>query len=394
MPLDGAPVQITLVRRCDEIDDRLWELCFPAPLEGRFWYRTLETSNLESQFEFAYGVIAARGQTIGIAPCFVHNVPMSLVAPPVAAFFFNTASRVFPSAGYQRTLFLGSPCADEGTVGLVPGIALADVVDELGVFARETAKSFRAPLVVWKDFAEHDLPALQRLTQAGGFFTIPSYPGTKATLPGKTTEDYFQSLSSSHRHNLRKKLRRSRETIELETSVIAQPSDRELGEIFGLFLQTFEKGKTKFERLDRTFFERVRNLEPVRFILQREKATGELVTFMMVLRIGDRLINKFIGLDYRRAGKSYLYFRLFEAALDHAYATGATELQSGQTGYRAKIDLGHALVPLFNVSRHCNPLVNFVYRQIARGVSWKTLDSDLANYLRAHPDAESTSPGK
>jgi hypothetical protein len=107
---------------------------------------------------------------------------------------------------------------------------------------------------------------------------------------------------------------------------------------------------------------------------------------MLVFRLGDRVINKFIGLDYRRGNKAYLYFRLFDAALDFAYDSGARELQSGQTGYRAKLDLGHRLVPLFNIFRHENPLVHAIFRTIGGRVTWQSLDGDLATFLRAHPD--------
>ena len=71
-----------------------------------------------------------------------------------------------------------------------------------------------------------------------------------------------------------------------------------------------------------------------------------------------------------------------------AYATGARELQSGQTGYRAKLDLGHGLVPLFNVFRHQHRLVHAVFGAIGRRVTWSSLDPELAAWLRAHPDRD------
>ena len=104
-----------------------------------------------------------------------------------------------------------------------------------------------------------------------------------------------------------------------------------------------------------------------------------MLTFMLVFKLGDRLINKFIGLDYSRAGQTFLYFRQFEAALNFAYSQHCAELQSGQTGYRAKLDLGHAMVPLTNYCRHANPLVNLIYARVARGINWSTLDDDLIN---------------
>jgi hypothetical protein len=384
MPIDGQAVQVDFVDRAGDLEESVWRDCFREPLEGRFWYRTLEASGLEDQFAFSYALIKVAGKPAGIAPCFLHDVPITLVAPRPVASILTRLSRVFPRVGFQRTFFVGSPCADEGTVGLVSGVGLQDVVAALGRAVRARARQLRAPMIVFKDFPAADLPALAGL---GGFAPTVSFPGTVVALPAPDKEAYYRSLAHTQRHNLLKKLRRSRELLRLETSVVPRPSDPELAEIFGLFMQTYERGKTKFERLDRRFFEHIREQSPARFILQREAGTGALVAFMLVFVFGDRVINKFIGLDYRREGRAYLYFRLFDAALDFAYGAGARELQSGQTGYRAKLDLGHRLVPLFNVFHHENPVVHAVFRAIGGRVTWQSLDDDLATFLRAHPDA-------
>ena len=89
------------------------------------------------------------------------------------------------------------------------------------------------------------------------------------------------------------------------------------------------------------------------------------------------------------AEKGYLYFQLFEAAYDWACERGARTLLSGQTGYMAKLDLGHTLVPLWNLCEHRSPLVNAIFRRGARGISWDSLDPQLAEYLRAHPEVRS-----
>jgi hypothetical protein len=383
-------VRIEFVPRAEDIDEAVWRECFRAPLEGRFWYHTLETCGLEDQFTFCYALITTDGQAVGIAPCFLHDVPIALVAPAPVAFVLRHLARVFPRVGFQRTFFVGSPCADEGTIGLAAGVELADIINELRVAVCAKARALGVAMIVFKDFPAADLAALASRGNRREFFPTISYPGTVVTLPAVGKDAYYRALAHTQRHNLLKKLRRSHELLALETTVVGRPSDRELAEIFGLFLQTYERGKTKFERLDRRFFERIREHDCAQFILQRDAASGELVAFMLVFCLGDRVINKFIGFDYRREGKAYLYFRLFDAALDFAYARGAKELQSGQTGYRAKLDLGHRLVPLFNVFRHENGLVHAIFRLIGGRITWQSLDPDLATYLRAHPEADAT----
>ena len=385
MRAKGKATQVDFVGRMEDIDESIWHDCLRIPLEGRFWYKTLEASGLEHQFTFSYGLIKVNGKPVGIAPCFLHDVPIALVAPRLVAAVLALLSRVFPRVGYQRTLFVGSPCSDEGTIGLIEGTSLPEVVNALAAAVRTKARQLRAPMIVFKDFPQGDLPAFTLLRE---FASTVSYPGTVLALPAAGKEAYYRSLAHTQRHNLLKKLRRSRELLALDTSIVTRPSARELAEIFGLFIQTYDRGKTKFERLDLRFFERISEQAPAKFILQRDQANGTLVAFMLVFRLGDRIINKFIGLDYHRGTKAYLYFRLFDAAVDFAYSCGAKEIQSGQTGYRAKLDLGHRLVPLFNVFHHENRLVNALFRAIGRRVSWQSLDGDLASYLQAHPDGD------
>ena len=372
---------VQFVRRVEDIDRALWDQCFPAPREGWFWYQALERSGLEDQFAFHYAVIRRDGRDVGIAPCFLHDVPIALVAPAPVAWVLRGLARVFPRVGFQRTFFIGSPCSDEGTVGLVPGVTLAEIVVGLRAAVRAQARELGARMVVFKDFPAVDVAALE----ADGFVATVSYPGTVLDVSPPDKDAYFRRLSQNQRHNFRKKLRRSREVLALETRVVERPTDEELAAIFSLFLQTYERGKTKFERLGLRFFREMREHPEAKFILQRDAGDGRLAAFMLVFQLGDRVINKFIGLDYGRGDRGFLYFRLFDAALDFAYAVGAKELQSGQTGYRAKLDLGHRLVPLFNLFHHERFPVHWLFRTIGRRITWRSLDEDLARAPRPEP---------
>jgi hypothetical protein len=386
-----ATLNIRFETTYQAISPELWEACFPAPLEGYFWYKALEESKLEAQFTFYYGVITHEGKQIGIIPCFIHNVPLSLVAPAFVAWPLKQLARIIPRVGYQRTFFIGSVCSDSGTIGLRNGYLLCDFILSITQACEAKARELKAPMVVFKDFEKHDSLGISKQLKNTPFFTLPSYPGTRVAITEGTKQSYINNLSSSHRHNLLKKLKRSKEILPLKTLVITSPSPKEREEILQLFLQTYEKGSTKFERLELPFFEQISLAKESRFILQREESTGKLVTFMLGFVIGKRFINKFIGLDYSKAGKTYLYFRLFEAAVEAACSEGLTEIQSGQTGYRAKLDLGHELIPLYNLVRHQNKIIHFIYKKIGTQVTWKSLDTDLANYIKAHPEKELTS---
>jgi hypothetical protein len=384
-PRTGLSVEF--VGATADIPEALWDACFPPPLEGRWWYQALERCGVDDQFTFRYGLITQDGQAVGVLPAFVMDVPISLVAPEAALPLFTIPGRLFPSLLRQRTLFAGSPCSDEGRLGLLPGVdRRAALLAGQDALERE-ARRQRATMIVWKDFPDAAYAGdFAWLAQRRRLFSMPSFPGAVVTLPSSRKEDYFAQLKGSRRHNLKKKLRHSAEAVEIDVEVAQRPGPALLDAVFGLFWQTYENASIRFERLNRRFFDLLA-AEPVsHFVLLRERGSGDLVAFMLCFALGDLVINKFIGIDYARPEEWLLYFRLWEAALDWSLGRGAAAIQSGQTGYAPKIEIGHALTPMSNHARHRNWLVHRIYAAVAGAITWSTLDADLARYVKAHPD--------
>lgn len=378
-------LQVRFADRADAVPSILWQTCFAPPLEGRWWYESLEAAGLDDQFRFSYAILCLDGREVGLAPLFRMDVPIELVMPPALLPVLRLLGRVLPSLLHQRTLFIGSPCADEGTVGILPGVdrraALLCLQDAL----EARAATLGATMLVWKDMPAELDEDFAWLAERRRLFPLISFPGTEARLPSSRKDDYFAAMKASRRHLFKKKLRRSAQAVAVATEVVQAPGEAVLDEIFGLFWQTYEKSETKFERLNRRFFDLLAAEPASHFILLREKVSGDLIAFMLCFAVGPRLINKFIGIDYHRPKDWLLYFRLWEAALDWGLSRGFTTIQSGQTGYAPKIEMGHAMVPLTNHCRHRHPLMHRLYAAIARTVGWHTLDEDLARFLKAHP---------
>jgi hypothetical protein len=371
-----------------QVDPALWDACFAPPLEGRWWYSTLEQCGLEDQFSFLYGVIHRDGVAVGIAPAFVMDFPVALVAPPALRRGIEGLARMFPSLACPRTLFVGSPCADEGTVGMLRGVDSKSALLALQLALEARARVLGAALLVWKDFPASYAPDLEWLAQQQRLFRVVSFPGTIVEFPGRSKEAYFAALKGTRRHALRKKLRRSAAKADIRIEIVRSPDGRMLDTLFGLFWQTYQKATTRFEKLNRKFFEIIATRPESHFIVLREQSADEIVAFMLCIDMGSRIINKFIGIDYRRPRDWLLYFRLWDAAVEWALSRGAEAIQSGQTGYAPKIETGHRLVPLTNYCAHRNPLVHAIGRAFARRIGWSTLDDDLARFLKAHPDFE------
>jgi hypothetical protein len=367
---------VAFVGSASDIDAALWEACFPPPLEGRWWYETLERSKLEDQFTFLYAVISRDGIAVGIAPAFVMRFPVSLVAPDALKPFLP----LIGSLAHPKTLFVGSPCADEGTVGLVPGTGRGAALSALQDALLAKARELDVPLLVWKD-----MPG--EVPQPAGTFRVESFPGTIVDL-GADRAAYLAGLKGSRRHNVLKKIKRSAAHFSARVEVIEKPAPRVLDEIFPLFMQTYERASTSFERLGREFFAQIAQVPCARFITVREEKSSAMVAFMLCFELAPKLINKFVGMDYRRPGEWQLHFRLWDGVVDYALSRGLTSIQSGQTGYAVKIETGHRLVPLVNFCRHRNRLVHALAARAARGIDWASLDDDLARYVRAHPHSE------
>jgi len=181
-------------------------------------------------------------------------------------------------------------------------------------------------------------------------------------------------------------LRRGAERIKVEAQCVQHPDGETIDEIFGLFWQTYEHGKTKFEKLNRRFFELIAQQPVSYFILVRERTTQKMVAFMLCFLLGKRVVNKFIGIDHALPKNYFLHALLWDAAVEWAMRVGATSIQSGQTGYATKILTGHQLVPLNNFCKHNNSVVNAIYRLVGQRIRWETLDNDLHIIIKAHSD--------
>jgi len=376
-------VTVSWVNSADDVPTDLWAACFPPPLEGLWWYQAFEAAHLEDQFTFAYAAIRRDGELVGIAPAFKMDLALEIVLPDAIAPFVAWLGRTIPALRYQRTWFIGSPCAEEGHIGLIPGVTLDEVLPALIAAVEERAKALRAHMIVWKDVPEAAAASLERHAKLARVFKVPSFPGTEIHNLAQTFDDYLKALTGPRRYRLKKKLKASRAAIELETTVIQHPAPAEMAEIWRLFWLTYEKATTRFEKLNPSFFDALAKAETTYFVMQRRKSDGHLAAFMLCYLEANCATNKFIGIDYALGDKTFLYFRLFEDFTRWAISRNATMLRSGQTGYHAKLDLGHELIPLYNFARNRSGLMHLIYAAVGRSISWSSLDADLKVYVEA-----------
>jgi Acetyltransferase (GNAT) domain len=378
--------RVEFFETASQLPNALWDACFQLPAEGRWWYETLDQSGIEDQFTLFYGLIEHLGRPVGIAPGFVMDLPVEQVAPKEFLQLLRLVGKIAPSLLCQRIVFVGSPILDEGRVGLLTHVNRRTALLSLQVALEKKAHELSAPLIVWKDFPESSSADLNWLSHERRLFRVVSLPNTIVEFPSHRKEDYFATMKGTRRRNLKKRLRLSREQVALGVEIVQRPDANTLDNIFELFWQTYEKSATKFERLNRKFFEVISEKPAAHFIILRERVTDEMVAFMLFFDMGERLINMYIGMDYGRPKQWMLLFRLWEAAVDVALSRGFSSIVSGRSSYEAKIQIGHKLVPLNNYCRHRNIFLHNIYRISAHTIHWASMDEGLTSFLTAHPD--------
>lgn len=387
---EPCELRISWHARCTDIDGAAWGRLFAAPAEGLFWFKALEAGT-GKQFEFWYAEIRQGGAIVGIVPAFLFDLPVDIILPKIARTAFDAFARgPFRRARQVRTFFVGNVAGEEGRLGLDKGLERDDVYAFIHDAARAKATDLRASLLVWKDFPDHDTIALGRLIRTRSVFRIPSYPGTVIPIHRDGYAAFLAGQRASRRYKIRRKLAVGEAAVPVHARLVAHPDATELDALFALFQQTYARGSTKFELLTREFFYEIAGAEESNFIVFSDPSTDRPVAFMLLLNLGQRIINQFVGIDYSMGDRAFLPFRLFAKAYDWAAQRGAPTLCSGQTGYSSKLDLGHELVPLWNYCHHANRVVNWVLSRVAPAVRSESLDDQL----RIHFDARLRSAPK
>ena len=372
-------MRVSILSSQSEVPAELWAQTFRPPLEGRWWYEAYESARL-GRFDFSYAVLTENEVPVGLAPLFFMAVPLSLVAPPEVATLVRILEKALPSLANPRILFVGSPSSEEGHVGFLPGTDRRAGLAALQSALEREARRLRASLVVWKDFpAEYD-PLFAELRTKTRLFPAIDFPGSGIALHSSNKQAYFATLKASRRQDLRRRLRRSADRIDLVVAVVQTPDERMIDQAFALYQQSYERAKVKFEQLNRAFFADLARRPTTYFVILRDGRTAKMVGFSMCFLLGTCVINKSAGLDYTKPSTLFLNYRFWDAVLDWALSVGARSMRSGQQGYSAKIEFGHHLIPLTNWCRHRNPLIHAALGSIARRISWSSLDPDLAAF--------------
>lgn len=163
-----------------------------------------------------------------------------------------------------------------------------------------------------------------------------------------SVQDYMASLRSPYRRRILKAVAACK---DLEVKEVCGGGI----DIYGLYLNTYQKSDYKLERLEKGFFDRI---DAVRLIFFKETAP---VGFVLLKRAQGQLNFLLCGMDYQYPAADLYYYMLYHIVC-YAISHGCGVIDFGQTSEDTKMRFGARLEKKYFYAHHSNKLLNTAAR--------------------------------
>ena len=352
---------IKIVSKIEEIPIDDWSKVFPNTLENYYFFKTLDESSL-SQFKFFYLLVYNKDIPIAATSCFIMNFPLDIAVSGKLKWFTSLLNKFFYSVLNPRILICGLPMG-QGRIGIAgdPETVIKAVCKGM----EQIADKEKVRIVAFKDFISDYRGILDKFLDTG-FIRIDSLPSTDMDINFTSFDQYLKTLSSSSRNGLKRKFKEIDGKIEIDLEITGKLDEGALSEVYGLYLQTYEKQEMGLEKLTIDFFRFVPKNMPdeTRFFLWR--INNKLAAFAFCMVSGDYFIDYYLGFDYSVAFKYHLYFVRFRDLMNWCIEHKIRKYEMGTTAYEPKRRLGFNLIPLSIYVKHRNIFINPIFKIISR----------------------------
>ena len=354
-------IKIKIVKKIEEIPPRDWNSVFPDAIENYYFFKTLDESKLP-QFKFFYILVYNNNIPIGAAGCFIMNFPLDIAVRGILKWFTRLFKSLFYPLICPRILICGLPMG-QGRIGLAADPET--VIKAIYKGMEEIANEEKIKIIAFKDFISDYRKILDKFLDRG-FIRIDSLPSTDMDINFTSFEQYLKTLSSVSRSGLKRKFKEidARGAIDLE--ITNKLEEAVLGDVYALYLQTYEKQEIGLEKLSIDFFRNISKNMPdeIKFFLWR--INNKLAAFAFCLVSKDYFIDYYLGFDYSVAYEYHLYFVRFRDLLNWCIEHKIKKYEMGPTGYEPKRRMGFKLIPLSIYVKHRNKFINPFFRIISR----------------------------
>lgn len=350
-----------------------WNRLFPHELENHAYLRAIEHAGLAG-FRYLYFGVREDRQLVAAVPAFATDYRLDTTMEGAPRRIASALARVLPRLLRIPMLSLGSPVTERCRVGFAPDSTPAQRAAWLDAILTQmetvaAAEKFR--MLAIKD-APADEPLWQTLCPRHGLRALPGLPGATLDIPPRGVDGYLEALGASTRKDLRRKRRAgSALQIEWRTSLDGIAAD-----VQRLYRETLAHAEFSFEELTPAYFDNVLRSMPGHAFCVTYFEGERLVAFNLVLRDDERLLDKFLGMDYAAMGRYNLYHVSWLENIRYCAAEGIRVYESGQGLHHEKLRLGSTLHPNNLWYRHRNRFVDAVFARFDNLARMDRLDED------------------
>jgi predicted N-acyltransferase len=343
-----------------------WNRLFPGELEDWSYYHATERARLAG-FEWLYFGVRVDSELCAAVPAFITDYRLDTTLDGRLRRVVRALARAAPGLLRPRMLALGSPVGETCHAGFAPQSAQSERLRMLALIldgCDEHAAKHGARLLAVKDAGDTQSALWEWAMNARGMRRQPGLATATLALPYATVDAYLATLSRATRKDMRRK-QRARAALRIEWR---HDLDGIRDDVARLYRNTLERAAMQLEELTPDYFDSVLAELGERASCVCYWLDETLVAFNLVLHDRDRLIDKYIGMDYRHARRLNLYYVSWMENVRYAIEHRISVYQSGQGLPQEKLRLGSTLSPNSLWYRHRNPLIDSTMKTAERAL--------------------------
>ena len=350
-----------------------WNRLFPGELEDWSYYRATERAQLAG-FEWLYVGVRVNSELRAAVPAFITHYRLDTTLDGTLRRVVGALVRAAPGLLRPRMLALGSPVGETCHVGYATHSSQFDRLRMLTLIldgCQAHAATHGVQLLAVKDASDTQSALWEWALTARGMRRQPGLATATLALPYATLDDYLATLSRATRKDLRRK-QRARSALRIEWRHDLQ-GIRE--DVVRLYRNTLKRATMQLEELSADYFESVLDELSARASCVCYWLGETLVAFNLVLHDTNRLIDKYIGMDYRHARELNLYYVSWMENVRYAIEHRIGVYQSGQGLPQEKLRLGSTLAPNWLWYQHRNRLIDSTMKTAERALGLHRQDA-------------------
>ena len=177
-------------------------------------------------------------------------------------------------------------------------------------------------------------------------------------------DTYLMGLKKKWRSNIRNKLNRRKEELNIEIVNASTLSKEDCVRCHELYFQTRGKQKLKHELLSKDYFCACGDELGENCKMLIAKIGEEIIGFAQLLVNEHDVINVRMGMDYRHNKEYNLYYHLLYENIAFCLKNKKKRLYTSQTCYRPKLEMGAKFLTLHTYVHFTNPLLHKIFAKI------------------------------